>query len=206
MVSTSVSAEGSNLAAMQALEITSDPQITELEIDSDYELPSAMAAITPLISVNGAPVLTADVKGAGLLIQVPAAAFREDGINPGTATYMFSEGSWHGNDAYGYGCMVAPVHVPGNATIISMYGSLYDMDESYNATVALWRKALYANFDATVLGSVSTNGISYSIQNPGDDTIIDGEVSNSGYTYFLTTCLQRTKHKLYSVRLYYTLN
>lgn len=166
---------------------------------------SVGAAATPWITVEGAPVLTADLQSAGSLINVPASSFRSDG-NGGTF-FAFEDLSFRGDGGSG-GCIMAPVHFPGGVNVTGMYLSYYDNSDSVNLSVNLRRSGYLHSLGelAQEMATLSSTGKVASIQVVGTSVISLPTINNLDYTYNLTACLLSADVRLYSVRFYFEAN
>jgi len=119
---------------------------------------------------------------------VPAAAFTSDGFDPDSHFFNFFGGFIKGTDA-AYGCMVAPVQLPDGATVVNLFGYLYDNDDTRDVELALRRQPNSTTASGETMASVSTTGDFTHVQIPGDTTVINEVVNNSSYSYYLTVCV-----------------
>jgi hypothetical protein len=139
----------------------------------------------------------------GSPLVIPAADFREDGFHPGTAWYQFGSGYWQGT-ASAYGCLMAPAYLPAGATVATFWASLVDNATAAYVNVSLHRVDNYSGAHVT-MASISTSGVTSTIQNLFDLSIVSPTVYYPTYSYYVTTCLPSANTRLYSVRIYYTL-
>ncbi|MCO5184939.1 MAG: hypothetical protein M9928_14650 [Anaerolineae bacterium] len=133
---------------------------------------------------------------------ISAADFSADGFNPDSMFFSFGGGYWTG-DSENYGCMIAPVYLPANATVSEMFVSVYDSDTTRNLTVNV-RRVDNFNGGSDTLASASSSGDFAGVQVISDITIDNAIVQYPDYSYYATTCLLSESLRLYSLRLYYT--
>jgi hypothetical protein len=135
---------------------------------------------------------------------VPAAAFAGDGyLDADTYRFWFSTGSIEGNGITGYGCVMAPVHLPGDAYILQLSAALWDYDPAEAVGVTLWRVDTYLG-TADVMATVATLGDALAIQIPWQDTVAFPAVRLPRYSYYLTTCLSNGDQRVYAVWVDYS--
>jgi hypothetical protein len=130
---------------------------------------------------------------------IPAAAFRSDGLRPGGYTFWFPFGYMQGSTG---DCVMAPAYLPQGAVIFEMFASVYDNDAANNVTVNL-RRLNRDTGAVDLIGSLNTTGTSTAIQTPYDSTIMNPVVSYPYYAYYVSTCLETSNTRLYSVRIWY---
>jgi hypothetical protein len=134
----------------------------------------------------------------GSPLVIPAAAFSSDGSDPDGFFFNFA-GYLDGN---GTACLKAPAYLPDGVTVTDLYASLYDNSTS-DIFVTL-RRVDVSSGTSDNLAEVSSTSASSSIQSRQDNTINYADVSYPLYAYYVTTCLNSVDHRLYSVRIYYT--
>jgi hypothetical protein len=133
---------------------------------------------------------------------IPAAAFSSDGWDPGSMFFDFGGGYVTGNSAND-GCCKAPAYLPNGATITSMYVTLYDNDPSAMAWVDLWR--VHNTTGVTDwMATVESSGTSTNIQVLSDSSIDEPLVDYPNYSYYVTSCLDSSLTRIYSVRIYFS--
>jgi len=137
--------------------------------------------------------------GGSSPLVVPAAAFTSDGVDPDGFDFDFAGGYIDGS---GSACLKAPAYLPAGATVVAVWASLLDNAAAGNIAVRLRRVNVYSG-DSDVMASVTTVEDSADIQQRGASIVTKPHVDYSRYAYYLTTCLNYTEHKLYSVRIYY---
>jgi hypothetical protein len=136
------------------------------------------------------------------IIVIPAAAFRSDGMTTGSVFFPFSGGYFQGGSE-NYGCMVAPVYLPDEASVVDVFASVFDNDASRGITVTLRRVDNFAGgTDTMATASTTAAGVFNGLQVISDGTIDFPVVRHPAYSYYLTTCLGSQDIRLYSVRLY----
>ena len=131
---------------------------------------------------------------------VPGAAFISDGFDPNSSLFSFFTGYIRGTSAAD-GCVRAPVQLPDGATVVNLFGYLYDDDSASNITLTLRRKQNAGTFPSEEMAAVSTSGDSTSVQIPGD-TVDFGEVNTMAYSYFLTTCLPSSDLRVHAAWIF----
>jgi hypothetical protein len=139
---------------------------------------------------------------------IPAADFSSTGANPGNTFFFFGNelnpnGGYVRGTASGEGCLKAPAYLPGGALVDEFYAYVYDNVITYTVSVGLNRVYLPTGaYD--LMASVATTGMTDTIQYLGDVTVSPNEVSNL-YSYYVTTCLNGDKTRLYAARIFYHL-
>ncbi len=136
--------------------------------------------------------------GSGPLV-IPAAAFRSDGLSPGGYVFWFDLGRMEGLTG---SCVMAPAYLPDRSLVYQVWASVYDNDAVNNITVNM-RRVNRDTGAVDLMGSLGTTGVSTAIQTPYDLTISNPLVSFPNYAYYVTTCLETTNTRLYSVRIWY---
>ena len=115
--------------------------------------------------------------------------------------YSFSSGLYNLTD----GCHMAPAYLPhGNGTTVTVdnfFIFAYDNGAS-DVTYTLWRKNTLSTDAPTLMGAVSTQGASTSIQVLGDLSI-DTPVVSSGYVYYVTWCYTGPSHGILGFWIFY---
>ena len=137
--------------------------------------------------------------GGSSPLVVPAAAFTSDGVDPDGFDFDFAGGYVDGS---GSACLKAPAYLPAGATVVAVWASLLDNSAAGNIAVRLRRVNVYSGI-SDVMASVTTVEDSEDIQQRGTSFVTKPHVDHSQYAYYLTTCLNYTEHRLYSVRIYY---
>lgn len=134
------------------------------------------------------------------VLVIPAASFRSDGNNPEYSYFYFGGGHWHGSDTYPT-CMMAPVYLPDDVNIYQVWATIYDngVNDFY---ITLLRQNNYTGAISQV-ASMSSTGQSTSLASLYDTSINYGEVGYPTSSYYLTTCLNGSEHRLYNVRVWY---
>lgn len=184
----------------------------EMDVESEF-IPGdigqqSAAAVTSLISVDGAPVLTAHMTPQGAVVSVPTSAFRSRGVTPTGAIYSFLKSNWSGAADGGMGCIMAPVYLPNGATVTKLYAYYIDNDAGLESNIVLRRSLnlLDGSGSATSLASVITSGSSTDWQELVETSIENAVVDNLRYDYSLTTCLESVDISFYGARIYYTVD
>lgn len=131
---------------------------------------------------------------------VSAADFRNDGGSVGSQSFLFSGGYMSGGTG---GCFMAPVYVPGDATITQLSGTVYDDDAASNVAVVLFRVQNYYGV-VTPLGGISSAGHPLGLLNLSDTSIVEPLVTYPHHSYYLATCLDNPDQRIYSFRIYWT--
>jgi hypothetical protein len=131
---------------------------------------------------------------------VPAAGFASDGSSPDTMFFSFYGGNISGNS-----CWQAPVNLPPGANIKYIYASLYDNDITGNTWLDFYRVDNYSGVSNLLAGIVTTtdyDGIQI-LYAPISE--IYNEVSYPQFSYYLGSCGDSALTRLYSVRVYFTM-
>ena len=139
---------------------------------------------------------------------IPAADFTSTGKNPGSTFFFFGDeqnpnGGYVRGTASGDGCLKAPAYLPDAALVDSLYAYVYDDESTYTVSVGLNRVRLSTGVH-NLMASVATTGMTDTIQYLGDVTVSPNEVNNL-YSYYVTTCLNGDKTRLYAARIFYHL-
>jgi hypothetical protein len=139
---------------------------------------------------------------------IPAADFSSSGANPGNTFFFFGDeqnpnGGYVRGIASGVGCLKAPAYLPDGGLVDSFYAYVYDNESTYTVSVGLNRVRLSTGVH-DLMASVATTGITDTIQYLGDVTVSPNVVSNQ-YSYYVTTCLNGDKTRLYATRIFYHL-
>ncbi|NLE75817.1 MAG: hypothetical protein GX605_03570 [Chloroflexi bacterium] len=162
---------------------------------------SAPQAEQPL----GADLLVEDAEAAKalftdeatLFINVPAAAFINDGNNDqGDWFTSFGGGYLQGKRASGSACFSAPLYLPPGATVVALEGWLYDNSDG-QTYLRLYNRRVTNNVVTTMAEVLTTN--STAVKKYTDTTVVDGVMTNNN-AYFLGTCLQKA-HSIHGARL-----
>ncbi len=160
----------------------------------------------PEVATEGEEGVRSATAGSTYILVIPSGAFiNSGGLSEGSTNFYGTNGYIRGNGS-GFGCVSAPAFLPIGATVTSLYVSYIDDDASVDMTVGLRRvrHTTGAPANSTTLAVVESSLSSSNIRVSGTATIIDPVVSNS-YSYYVSTCLANANLKLYSVRIYYTL-
>jgi len=129
---------------------------------------------------------------------IPPAAFISDGYDLDGYWFSFSGGYFRGDpDA----CMMAPAYLPHGAVISYFYASIYD-NGAGNVTVNL-RRVHRGTGAVNTMAGAGTVADSTSIQQRYDSTISYPRVEYPTYAYYVTTCVNNSAQRIYSVRIYY---
>jgi hypothetical protein len=182
--------ESSNLP-MSTSELTS-PQLTLLQA---HELEEASAIATGnAILIDDVPVVTISSPHV-----IPAAAFSSDGTLP-DSVFFDAEGGFFQGNAQEYGCLVAPVFLPEGVTVTDLDISFYDNDTVHEIQTELRR---VSNFSGAVtpMGTARSQGSAPFVRTASAPTITAGAILYPDYSYYLTTCLQSSDTRLYSVQI-----
>ena len=139
---------------------------------------------------------------------IPAADFTSTGTNPGSTFFFFGDeqnpnGGYVRGNASGDGCLKAPAYLPDAALVDSFYAYVYDDESTYTVSVGLNRVRLSTGIH-NLMANVATTGMTDTIQYLGDVTVNPNEVNNL-YSYYVTTCLNGDKTRLYAARIFYHL-
>lgn len=100
---------------------------------------------------------------------------------------------------------MAPVYLPNYAKISSIFTSIYDNDATNNMWVDFYRLDNYTG-TAEIIGTVNSTGSSTAIQTPYDYLSSNNLVDYPTYSYYVASCMGSADHRIYSVRVYFTLN
>ena len=132
---------------------------------------------------------------------IPAAAFSSDGYDPDSFFMWFDGGYIRGTSAH-YGCVKAPAYLPNGATVTAVYASVYDNDGTYDIGIDL-RRVSNATGVMEKMASLSSTGTSSAIRTIVDPSIDHPLIDYPMYSYYVTTCLESSNIRLYSVRIYF---
>jgi len=137
----------------------------------------------------------------GSPLVIPAADFSSDGSDPDGFSFSFSGGYIGGSSSLP--CIKAPAYLPAGATVVSVWASVYD-DFAPGAIQLYLRRVNVSSGASNVIASLGTSTDSTDIQQIKDLEVNYATVLYPDYAYYLTTCLTDVAHRLYSVRIYYS--
>jgi len=161
-----------------------------------------VSASGPAKAEGAPPRGIALASGDSAVLVIPAAAFSSDGFDANSFFFTFAGGYMYGTDVH-HGCVKAPVYLPKMARVYEVWASVYDNDSTYDFVIDLRRLDNFTGA-TTSMANLTTSGVSTYVQTPYDLTIINPLVLYPDYSYYVTTCLQSTNMRLYSVRIWYT--
>jgi len=103
-----------------------------------------------------------------------------------------------------YGCLKAPAYLPSGVTVTDIFATVYDNDVTFQSIVHLRRTD---NFDGTtdLMATAMSAGTSTALQVLSDSTIDFPNIVYPDYSYYVTTCVESSNIRLYSVRIYFDL-
>lgn len=166
----------------------------------------ASLLLTPQPALSSAPpAAPAAPNGYRMDVKmIPAAAFSSDGFSPTEYFTSFYGGYITGvGDGSPSGCVKAPVYLRDGTMLSHLYSSLVDNDADDILGLTFYKVNNYSGV-TTVLASVSTSGYATSdaIITPYAD-ITDQVVDYPNYSYYVTSCIQSSAMRIYSIRIYY---
>lgn len=160
-----------------------------------------VSASGPVRAEGTPPQAIALASGESAVLVIPAAAFSSDGFDANSLFFNFSGGYMRGMDV-GDGCMKAPVYLPQFARVYEARASVYDNDNTSSIVIDLRRLDNF-NGAVTTMATMTTSGVSTSVQTPYDLSVNAPLVLYPDYSYYVTLCLQTANLRLYSVRIWY---
>lgn len=132
---------------------------------------------------------------------IPAADFRTDGLYPEAQSYSIG-GYWKGDDLGGV-YLIAPVWLPAEAEINSVWlFAVDDDDDCSTEDMTMWL-ARVDNYDGSVDGmaGVSTSGSTGNMQTPHENNPSFSTIEYPLYSYWLTARICSTDHELYGAMI-----
>lgn len=132
---------------------------------------------------------------------IPAASFSDDGFDPDATFFSFSSGQTKGTPG-AFGCLKAPVFLPHDVTVMSMFATINDTDVDDNVTVSLRKADSFSG--ATVLMGEATTTSSSGLVSIFDGTITDPTVFHPNDLLYVTTCLPSADTAILTVRVYFS--
>ena len=134
---------------------------------------------------------------------VPAAAFAGDGFKGADSyTFWFFDGAMFGNDAATTGCIRAQAYLPDGGEVYQFWASVIDNNPGSIVWADFWRVSRLTGV-AQKMARAETTSDNSLIQGISDLTIAYPVVDYPTYSYYVTTCLDNSNERLYSMRIWY---
>ena len=162
--------------------------------------------VSPLIVIDGAPVLTAAQVGSSSFVTTSGSDFRPDSTRDTGAFFYFDGGYWRGSSEFN--CLHAPADLPHKAVMNQVFFYGLDNESLDIMTMTLRRKKIFSSGDegSETIFAVNSSGASSTSTFWSDFSVTDEalrDVDRVYYSYFYTVCMNGASHRLYGAKTYY---
>lgn len=139
-------------------------------------------------------------RGRLLAEVIPAAAFTHDGFEPSSSRFLANTGRIVGSDQT-YGCLVAPVYLPGDVEVVALWVSAIDEDSTFDVSMTL-RKISSVSVSSVAMVTATTVGTP-GLATAANPDVEDPMVMRETQSLYLTTCVPSRDLELLSARILY---